>query len=269
VKLVDVHRGEGALLLAQPHCGLWLPDDILGRLNDRGRKLADTDWHINRLYEGLAENATIVTAQAHRYVVDANRDPTDSSLYPGQNTTSLCPTTDFYGEPIYQPGQSPSADEVEQRQQTYHQPYHDALAEELQRLHRLHGYVILYDCHSIRSRVPFLFEGILPDLNIGTNSGLSCDAVLQRAVAETCETYLPSEQYSWVENGRFRGGWTTRHYGQPDTGYHALQMEISQRCYMEEEQPWRYLPAKARQLRALLKKLLSALQIEKPLAGTP
>lgn len=260
MNLVAVQRGESPLLLAQPHSGVWLPDGLLARFNARGRQLADTDWHITRLYAGLATNATTVTAQAHRYVVDANRDPADSSLYPGENTTSLCPLTDFDGESIYMPGQAPSTDEVKERQQTFHQPYHDALQAELQRLHELHGYVILYDCHSIRSRAPFLFEGSLPDLNIGTNSGLSCDAALQRAAVKVCEASRQNRQYSWVENGRFRGGWTTRHYGNPDSGYHALQMEIGQKCYMEESQPWHYLPATAEPLRALLKELLAALE---------
>ena len=175
-----VTEGDGPVLLAQPHGGTEIPDAILQRLNAQGHARADTDWHIGRLYADLLADASIVSTPIHRYVIDANRDPADESLYPGQNTTSLCPTTTFDGDPIYLPGQAPSLDEIQQRQQQYHQPYHDALAEQLQRIHQRHGYAILYDCHSIRSLVPYLFEGRLPDFNIGSNSGNSCDALSRK-----------------------------------------------------------------------------------------
>ena len=147
---VKVDTGDSSLLLAQPHGGTEIPQTILEHLNDTGRALADTDWHISRLYEDLVDNSTIVSTPIHRYVIDANRDPSDRSLYPGQNTTSLCPTTTFDGEPIYNAGQEPGEDEIQQRQQQFHQPYHDALHEQIDRIHQKHGYVILYDCHSIR-----------------------------------------------------------------------------------------------------------------------
>jgi len=255
---VSVSPGEGPLLLAQPHGGIEIPESILQRLNADGVAIADTDWHISRLYAGLVDNVTSVSTSIHRYVIDANRDPADESLYPGQNTTSLCPTTTFDGEAIYLDGQAPSLDEIEQRQRNYHQPYHDALREQLERIQQKHGYVILYDCHSIRSIVPYLFEGQLPDFNIGTNSGTTCAAAIEQAAERHCNA---ATGYRYVLNGRFKGGWTTRHYGQPQQGYHAIQMELAQCNYMREEEPWEYDLASAHKLRAILGGLLTELNI--------
>jgi len=251
-----VRPGSSPLLLAQPHGGIEIPDEILTRLNAVGHARADTDWHISRLYADLIPDATIVSTPLHRYVIDANRDPADESLYPGQNTTSLCPTTTFDGTEIYLDGQAPSRDEINARQQRYHQPYHDALREQLERIHQQHGYVILYDCHSIRSRVPFLFEGRLPDFNIGTNNGSSCDAAIESAVQDTCAR---ATAYNSILNGRFKGGWTTRHYGEPDLGFHAIQMELAQCNYMVEQAPWQYVDDKARKLRVILGDILQTL----------
>ena len=248
-----VTAGDGPVLLAQPHGGTDIPDAILQRLNAQGQARADTDWHIGRLYADLLTDVSIVSTPIHRYVIDANRDPADESLYPGQNSTSLCPTTTFDGDPIYLPGQAPSLDEIQQRQQQYHQPYHDALDEQLQRIHQRHGYAILYDCHSIRSLVPYLFEGRLPDFNIGSNSGDSCDPEIESVVQRQC---MAAGEYSTVLNGRFKGGWTTRHYGQPRRGYHAIQMELAQCNYMSEQPPWDYEAARADKLRVILGGLL-------------
>lgn len=252
----DIKRGDSPLLLAQPHGGTDIPDSILARLNHHGEARADTDWHIGRLYADLLSDATIVSTSIHRYVIDANRDPTDESLYPGQNTTSLCPTTTFDGDEIYLEGQAPSRDEISQRQQLYHQPYHDALREQLERIHQRFGYAILYDCHSIRSLVPYLFEGQLPDFNIGTTNGSSCDAAIESAVRSAC-TRAP--EYRTVTNGRFKGGWTTRHYGEPGRGFHAIQMELAQCNYMAEAPPWQYADDKADKLRAILGDILKTL----------
>jgi formiminoglutamase len=245
--------GEGPLLLAQPHGGTEIPEGILQRLNPLGQARADTDWHIGRLYEGLLDDVTVVSTPIHRYVIDANRDPSDESLYPGQNTTSLCPTTSFDGELIYQDGQAPSADEIQQRQRDYHQPYHDALREQLERIRQKHGFVILYDCHSIRSLLPYLFEGRLPDFNIGSNSGNSCDAAVEGVLQTHCQA---AGGYSTAINGRFKGGWTTRHYGRPEQGYHAIQMELTQCSYMQEQPPWQYDDARADKLRVILAGIL-------------
>ena len=251
-----IRRGDGPLLLTQPHGGLEIPDAIAARLNQRGRARADTDWHIGRLYHGLAATATVVSTPLHRYVIDANRDPADRPLYPGQNTTGLCPTTTFDGDPIYRGGQAPDAAEIRERQRLYHQPYHDAVSGEIERILGRHGYAILYDCHSIRSQISFLFDGRLPDFNIGSNDGASCDAAIEAEVAAACEA---APGFSSVLNGRFKGGWTTRHYGDPGRGIHALQMELAQRCYMAESAPFAYDERKAERLRVILAEILNRL----------
>lgn len=249
----EVSIGDSPLLLAQPHGGIEIPETIWRRLNPRGHQRADCDWHISRLYAALIDDISVVSTPIHRYAIDANRDPADKSLYPGQNTTSLCPTTTFDGEPIYLDGQTPSADEIQQRQLDYHQPYHDALREQLERIRQKHGYVILYDCHSIRSVVPYLFEGRLPNFNIGSNAGGSCDPAIEQAMWRRCSA---AAGYRSVLNGRFKGGWTTRHYGNPQQGYHAIQMELTQCSYMLEQSPWDYDDARADKLRAILAGIL-------------
>jgi N-formylglutamate deformylase len=250
---IGLTKGDSPLVLAQPHGGTEIPDAIFSRLSTTGQEKEDTDWHITRLYEGLLEQATVINTPIHRYVIDANRDPSGQSLYPGQYTTGLCPTTTFDDRPLYIEGQAPSLDEITDRQRQYHQPYHDVVREQLERVHQRHGYVVLYDCHSIRSVVPCLFDGKLPDLNIGTNDGNSCSQKITLAVENVCAV---SSQYSSIFNGRFKGGWTTRHYGKPDAGYHAIQMELSQCSYMQETHPWQYDTTKAQRLRALLKDIL-------------
>jgi len=240
-----------------PHGGTWLPDAIAARLTPRGAALADTDWHIARLYDGLLGGASVVEATFHRYVIDANRDPEGASLYPGQNTTGLCPEIDFDGEDIWQAGQAPSADEVAERREAFHRPYHAALEEQIARAKAAHGVAILYDCHSIRSTIPFLFDGLLPVFSIGTNSGVTCAAAIEDATTDACQAAL---SFDTVVNGRFKGGWTTRHYGQPETGVHAIQMELAQRAYLSAEAaPWSYSPTTATPLRAVLAQILTSL----------
>jgi len=252
---LDLAIGDSPLVLAQPHGGVEIPQSLLRRLNPKGRAMEDTDWHITRLYDDLIDSVTVVSTPIHRYVIDANRDPSDVSLYPGQNTTSLCPTTTFDGDLIYREGQAPSEDEIDQRLRDYHTPYHDTLSEQLERVHQKHGYVVLYDCHSIRSQVPYLFDGKLPDFNIGTNSGQSCAAGIEAVVVKFCARLT---QFSHVSNGRFKGGWTTRHYGKPHNGFHAMQMELAQCNYMQEIAPWNYDDKKAEILRVALRGLLQA-----------
>ncbi|MEM9630245.1 MAG: N-formylglutamate deformylase [Pseudomonadota bacterium] len=255
---VDVFRGEGPVVLGVPHSGTHVPADIWNKLNTTGQKLADTDWHVDRLYSDLLPGATMVRANFHRYVIDANRDPEGVSLYPGQNTTTLCPTTDFDGLPIYLEGQEPDAAEIEARRLSWHAPYHAALLAELERVRARHGVAILYDCHSIRSVVPFLFEGTLPDFNTGTNNGATCAPAIEAAVFERTEA---AEDYTCVLNGRFKGGWTTRHYGRPDEGFHAIQMELAQKTHLAtEDTPFAYDEEKAERLRHHLKNILGALE---------
>ncbi|MTH35849.1 N-formylglutamate deformylase [Paracoccus limosus] len=251
---VEVVQGDSPVILGLPHTGTWLPAHITAALNDRGRVLADTDWHIERLYDGLLPGATTVRATFHRYVIDANRGPDDASLYPGQNTTGLVPLTDFDGVPIWDT--EPTEADIAARKAQFHAPYHTALAAEIARVKAKHGVAILYDCHSIRSHIPFLFEGTLPDFNIGTNSGASCapaiEAATQEVAAATGRTH--------VVNGRFKGGWTTRHYGQPQDNVHAIQMELAQSTHLASETPpFAYDEAKAEAMRAPLREILTRL----------
>ena len=263
---VEVVRGDGPLVLGLPHTGTWLPQDVFERLNARGKILADTDWHIERLYDGLLPGVTSVRATFHRYLIDANRDPSGESLYPGQNTTGLVPVTDFDGAPIWTT--PPDTAGIEARRAGYHAPYHAALAAELARVRARHGVAILYDCHSIRSHIPFLFDGTLPDFNIGTNGGTTCAPQIEDAVTAIC---AQAKGYTSVLNGRFKGGWTTRHYGQPVQGLHAIQMELAQSTHLETETPpFAYDAAKADRLRGHLRDILETLETLAPsLRGQP
>jgi N-formylglutamate deformylase len=252
---VAVCQGKGPIVLGLPHTGTFVPDEVLTDLNPRGRRLSDTDWHIHRLYHGLLPDLTTVRATFHRYVVDANRDPSGASLYPGQNTTGLVPLTDFDGHNIWIT--LPDAAAIEHRRQTYHAPYHAALEAELQRVRDLHGVAILYDCHSIRSGIPFLFEDILPDFNIGTNLGTTCAPEIALATQDVCAA---AAGYTSITNGRFKGGWTTRHFGRPAEGLHAIQMELAQSTYLQTEtSPWAYDADKSARLRVHLTSILTKL----------
>jgi N-formylglutamate deformylase len=252
---VEVTQGDGPVVLGLPHTGTWLPNDIRAALNDRGRSLSDTDWHIDRLYDGLLPGATVVRATFHRYVIDANRPPDGASLYPGQNTTGLVPLTDFDGNPLWD--SPPDAARIAARRAAFHAPYHAALTAQMERVRARHGVAILYDGHSIRSRVPYLFDGVLPDFNIGTASGTSCAPRMADRIVEICSQ---AEGYSHVLNGRFKGGWTTRHYGRPDQGWHAVQMELAQSTHLAtESDPWAYDPDRAARLRPHLAAILAAL----------
>ncbi|MEM9551329.1 MAG: N-formylglutamate deformylase [Pseudomonadota bacterium] len=263
---VTVRRGDSPVVLGVPHAGTWLPDEIRSMLNDQGRLLADTDWHVDRLYDGLGPDVTVVRANAHRYVIDANRDPSGASLYPGQNSTDLVPQTDFDGRPIWD--LAPDAAEIAARIQRWHAPYHAALRAELERVRGVHGIAVLYDCHSIRSHAPYLFEGRLPDFNIGTNRGATCDALFENAVTEICRA---EAGFSTVVNGRFLGGWSTRHYGRPSEGWHAIQMELAQSTYLASEKPpFAYHPTKAGRLRPTLAHILHRIDaIAREMGGHP
>ena len=256
MSFLEITRGESPLVLGMPHTGTDLPGDIAKKLNESGRAKADTDWHIHELYKGLVPDTTTVRTLMHRYAIDVNRDPVGASLYPGQNTTTLCPITDFDGLPIYQDGAQPDAAEIENRRQLYHSPYHKALSTELERVKAIHGFAVLYDCHSIRSQIPFLFEGVLPDFNIGTDGGRTCAPSIEALVKHWCHA---ATGYTTVLNGRFKGGWTTRHYGCPSEGLHVIQMELAQSTYMLECPPWSYDTHVAERLRTHLKIILEEL----------
>lgn len=221
---LHVRRSDTPLILAFPHGGADLPARFADAFRSAALARRDTDWHIRPLYEGLAD-ATLVWTDVSRSIVDCNRDPSGASLYPGQATTGLCPTETFDGDPLYRDGAAP---DVEARRTAYFTPYHDALAAEIARLRERHARVVLCDCHSIRSRVARLFDGELPELNIGTDGGRTCAPELEAAIMRA------AAGRSNVLNGRFRGGWTTRRYGRPDAGVHAFQIEIAMRAYLRE-----------------------------------
>lgn len=250
----QLHQGSAPLLISLPHDGTELPPAMAERLTPSARRLPDTDWHIARLY-GFARDmgASMIVPRYSRYVVDLNRPADDSSLYPGQNTTGLCPERQFSGEPVYLPGKAPDADEVAGRIERYWRPYHEALAAELQRLCREHGRVVLWEAHSIRSRLPYLFEGLLPVFNLGTAGGRSCRPGLARQLAAVLAA---QDDYDHVVDGRFQGGYITRHYGRPEEGIDAVQLELAQRAYMDEED-FRWLPERGCLVEPILAALLN------------
>jgi formiminoglutamase len=227
---LTVTRGTAPLLVSIPHTGTDLAD-IEPSLVSPWLARRDADWWIDRLYDFAAGlGATVVHTAISRTVIDVNRDPSGASLYPGQTTTGLCPTETFDGDPLYRAGKEPDAGEIGRRREAYFRPYHDALQAEIDRLRGLHDRIVLYDCHSIRSVLPRLFEGTLPVFNLGTNDGKSADPALQALVV----AIMAQSGESHVANGRFKGGWITRHYGRSTDGVHALQMELSCRGYMRE-----------------------------------
>jgi N-formylglutamate deformylase len=229
---LHVVRGDAPLILSIPHAGVEIPAAIACTLVSPWLARRDADWWTDRLYDfGDSLGATVVRTSMSRTVIDVNRDPFGASLYPGQATTELCPTTTFDGDPLYRTDAEPNAAAVAARRETYYLPYHAALADEIKRLKKLHERIVLYDCHSIRSRIPRLFDGELPNFNLGTNNGASCAPALTAAVERVCD----ATPYSRVTNGRFKGGYITRHYGCPEKGVHALQMELACRSYMSEK----------------------------------
>jgi len=251
--IFTLHRGTTPLFVSLPHDGIEVPDDLAARMTESARRVPDTDWHVSRLYGFAREmGASMIKPAYSRYVVDLNRPPDDESLYPGQNTTGLCPLMQFSNEPIYLAGQEPKKREVTQRVKQYWRPYHDALAEEIARIKSLYGRVVLWEGHSIRSEVPFLFDGRLPDFNLGTSGGASCSAGLQRKLVHLLEA---QKDYSFVANGRFKGGYITRQYGKPIDGVDAIQLELAQLNYMNEE-TFAYDETKATRVQALIRSLL-------------
>ncbi|ADH90839.1 N-formylglutamate amidohydrolase [Ancylobacter novellus DSM 506] len=257
---ISVHRGTAPLVVSLPHTGTDIPDEIAGDLVSEWIARKDCDWWIEKLYDFAAGlGASVVRTSISRTAIDVNRDPSGVSLYPGQATTELCPTTTFDGEPLYRPGKGP---DVATRKAAYFEPYHAALSAEIEHARATHGTIVLYDCHSIRSVIPRLFEGTLPHFNIGTNSGASCAPELQAEIEVICD----ATDLNRVSNGRFKGGYITRHYGQPERGVHAVQMELACRAYMAEplgpvdaaNWPTQYDPAFAAPCRAALIRILEA-----------
>ncbi len=250
-----LHEGQLPLLISMPHDGTAIPARLRDEFRDSARGVPDTDWHIATLYEfAAALGASLLVPGYSRYVVDLNRPADGSALYPGRVETGLCPLVTFAGEPLYRPGREPDADELARRRNDYWQPYHTALRDELARLRAAHPQVLLWEAHSIRSEVPMLFEGRLPDLNLGTADGASCAPAVRQALMDCLHK---QSAYSWVVDGRFKGGYITRHYGQPIRGIHAVQLEVAQLTYMDE-QTFRYDARRAGRLRGLLERQLQA-----------
>lgn len=257
----NYRRGDSPLLLSMPHSGTELPDWLAERLVPEALAMPDTDWHVPQLYDFAgALGATVVQATHSRYVIDLNRPPDNVSLYPGQATTGLCPTTFFDGNSLYRGGEEPADDEVAKRRERYWRPYHDKLAEELERIKTRHGYALLYDCHSIASEVPRLFDGVLPVLNVGTVRSQSCAPGIEQGIIEV----LADCGHTHVVNGRFVGGYITRNYGRPAEQLHAVQMELGQDAYMDRGPGFAYREDKAKELQPVLKRVLQAMLDWKP-----
>lgn len=251
------HRGSVPLLISLPHVGTVIPSDQQARYVEPALAVEDTDWHLDTLYGFTKEfGASMLVPRYSRYLIDLNRPPENTPMYAGANNTELCPTHFFSGQALYREGQAPDAQEIARRRDTYWQPYHDALSSELARLKKQHGYAVLFDGHSINSVLPWLFEGQLPDLNLGTAEGGSCSPVLREALVGALEAQTA---FTHVADGRFKGGYITRHYGQPNDGMHAVQLEMGFRCYMQEQAPYLLDETRAAVLRPVLRSLVKAM----------
>lgn len=257
-----LHRGSSPLVLSLPHVGTTIPDALGAQYTERALQVEDTDWHLERLYDfAKALGVSLIVPRISRYVIDLNRPPDDTPMYPGAANTELCPTRFFNGDSLYVDGVTPDATAIKRRQATYWQPYHDALRAELERVRAQFGYALLWDGHSIRSEIPWLFDGKLPDLNLGTASGTSCaDSLLGLLANELQRT----PQFTHAVDGRFKGGYITRNYGRPADNIHAVQMEMCQSLYMQESLPFDYLNDKAVQVQALLQRLLEIVLAWRP-----
>ncbi|MHC9057602.1 N-formylglutamate deformylase [Pantoea sp. y20] len=247
--------GKIPLLVSIPHAGTQLTPEVDAGLSDAARGLPDTDWHLPLLYDFVRDlGASVLIGHYSRFVIDLNRPADNQPLYTTA-TTGLYPETLFDGSPTFAPGKTPSAEVRQGYLDTIWQPYHQQLQQELARLKAEHGYALLFDAHSIASVIPRLFEGRLPDLNIGTNDGASCSTAVINAIKQVCNA---QNDYSWIANGRFKGGYITRAYGQPDQGVQAVQLELAQLNYMDETPPFAWQQDRAAQLHKVLIPLMQA-----------
>ncbi|WP_250473619.1 N-formylglutamate deformylase [Caballeronia sp. GAFFF1] len=254
--IYTLERGTAPLLISIPHRGTRIPEALVDEMTPVALRVDDCDWHLERLYAFARElGASILLPEYARYVIDLNRPPDDANLYPGRDTTGLCPVDTFDKEPLYRPGHAPSREQIEARRALYWQPYHDALASELAALREAHGRVLLWEAHSIRSVVPRFFEGRLPDFNFGTADGASAAPALAERLAEVVSR---DGRYTCVANGRFKGGYITRRYGEPARGIHAVQLELTQVTYMQETSPYAYDDTRASAVQPLLRELMTA-----------
>jgi N-formylglutamate deformylase len=260
--LFTLHRGSRPLLVSLPHVGRAIPDDLHDRYVERALAVEDTDWFLDQLYGFVRElGASLLVPRLSRYVIDLNRPPENAPMYPGANNTELCPTRFFTGEALYRSGREPDAGEIERRREQYWRPYHAALQAELARLKSVHGHAVLFDGHSIKSELPWLFDGRLPDLNLGTADASSCAPGLRAALARVLASQT---EFTQVIDGRFKGGHITRAYGRPADAVHAVQLEMCWRCYMAETPPYRIDAARAEKLQPVLGALLQTMLDWKP-----
>jgi N-formylglutamate deformylase len=251
-----LHHGTAPLLVSMPHTGTDIPEELRADYVPRALAVEDTDWHLPRLYDRLpALNASVLRPRYSRYVIDLNRPPDDAPMYPGAANTELCPTRFFTGDPLYREGREPSPQERQRRLDIYWRPYHQELRDELDRIKGEHGFALLWDAHSIRSEIPWLFDDRLPDLNIGTAGGASAHASITQAVAEAAARHART---SHVVNGRFKGGYITRHYGAPAQHVHAVQLEMCQSLYMSEQPPYEYREEAATRVQPVLADMMAA-----------
>ena len=258
-----LHKGTAPLLISMPHVGTEIPPDQQERYTQRALAVEDTDWFLDRLYAFAAERgASLLVPRCSRYLIDLNRPSENTPMYSGQNNTELCPTRHFTGDSLYRSGQVPDEAEIQRRVEQYWQPYHDALGTELARLRAQHGHAVLFDAHSIKSELPWLFDGTLPQLNLGTVEGASCDQSLRQALTRVLAA---QSDYDHVIDGRFKGGHITRQYGQPLQGVHAVQLEMCWRSYMDEDPP-AWSDARAAAITPLLRSLVDSLLNWKPAA---
>jgi len=253
MKLYNFFENRGPLLISVPHAGTWVPKDVSERITEKAKLLPDTDWYVDRLYSFADRlGASLLVSNVSRYVVDLNRSPDNENLYPGQHGPGLCPETMFDGAPVYENNSVPSQDEIDKRIMEYWKPYHEKLANELHRIKQQHGIALLYDAHSILPALPKLFDGQLPDLNLGTANGASCSSDIGGRLDNFMEA---QNEFTHVTNGRFVGGYITRHYGDPENNVHAVQMELSQQTYMNTESGV-YDEIKSARLQAILEPLV-------------
>ncbi|MDH3593695.1 MAG: N-formylglutamate deformylase [Rhodospirillales bacterium] len=247
--------GRSPLLVSIPHAGTQVPPEMAARMTEAAQALPDTDWHVDRLYDFLEDlDASVLAATQSRFVIDLNRAPDGAPLYPGASNTELCPTTTFDEQPVYRAGEGPDEAEVAARRARVWRPYHERLQAALEAIKARHGVALLWDAHSIRSRVPRFFEGRLPDLNFGTGGGATADPELVARLADVAT----ASGYSHAVNGRFKGGYITRAYGRPAEGAHAVQLELSQIIYMDEAPPYGFREDLAAGIRPALRRLLES-----------
>jgi N-formylglutamate deformylase len=261
--LYTLIRGSTPLFISVPHAGTYIPSELRADMTPVAQTVPDTDWHVHLLYEfALQAGAGMIVATHSRYVVDLNRPPDGAALYPGMENTGLCPVHSFEGAELYSPVRSLDDNRLAARRDAFWLPYHNQLAQELDTIERQHGHAVLLDAHSILKHVPRLFEGGLPDLNLGTANGNSCAPALE---AQARDVLAAAHGFSSVLNGRFKGGYITRRFGRPADRVHALQLEIAQAAYMDENPPYAWNPVRAKPLIDVLRRFVSTLLNWRPL----